>query len=113
MALREAVKESIYLSSILKWLQEETKIGGKTLPNTPAILLTDSESAQKLAENPEFHKRTKHIDIAYHFIRECISEKRVKLGFVRTIDQLADGLTKGLNRPKHNALIEALNLRKV
>ena len=110
MALREAIKEAIYLSSILNQLKKEPKLGSFLLSIPP--ILTDSESARKLGENPEFHKRSKHIDITYHFIRECISEKRVKLAFVRTIEQLADGFTKGLNKSKHDFFIEGLNLRK-
>ena len=73
-------------------------------------ILTDSQLAIKLGKNPEFHKRSKHIDITYHFIRECISEEKVKLVFVRTTEQLADGFTKGLNKTKYNAFIEGLNL---
>ena len=64
----------------------------------------------KLGENPEFYKRLKYIDITYHFIRECIKEKKVKLVFVRTSKQLANSLTKGLNNNKYNAFIEGLNL---
>ena len=108
MALREAIKEAIFLSSILGWLEKEPKLGS-LLPSIPPVL-TDSESVRKLAENPEFHKRSKHIDITYHFIRECISEKRVKLAFVRTIEQLVDDFTKGLSKAKHKAFIEGLNL---
>ena len=107
MAIREATKETIYLSSILKWL--EKKKLGTYLPTTPPIL-TDSEAALKLANNPKFHKRTKHIDITYHFIRECIKDGKVKVIPIRTIDQLADGFTKGLNKHKHTAFIESLNL---
>jgi len=65
----------------------------------------------KLAENPEFHKRTKHIDIIYHFIREAIRDEKAKLVFVRTTEQLADGLTKGLNKNKHDLFIQGLNLQ--
>ena len=108
MAIREATKETIYLSSILKWLEKEKL--GTYLPTTPPIL-TDSEAALKLANNPEFHKRTKHIDITYHFIRECIKDGKVKVIPVRTTDQLADGFTKGLNKHKHTAFIESLNLQ--
>jgi len=110
MALREAIKEAIFLSSMLGWLEKEPKLGC-LLPSTPPVL-TDSESAQKLAKNPKFHKRSKHIDITYHFIRKCISEKRVKLAFVRTTEQLADGFTKGLGKAKHEAFIEGLNLQR-
>src|SRR5437667_9221002 len=109
MALRDTIKEALYLFGILKWLKNEQL--GISLPNIIPIL-TDSKSARKLAENPEFHKRSKHIDIAYHFIRECIKEKKVKSVFIRTIDQLADGFTKGLNKHKHDSFIECLNLQR-
>ena len=55
----------------------------------------------KLAENPKFHKRSKHIDITYHFIREYIKDKKVTVAFVKSVEQLIDGLTKGLNTVKH------------
>ena len=118
IALKEACKEAIFLSGMLKWLEDRLEnklinnkpLGEVSLPSKTVPILTDSQSAIKLGENPEFHKRSKHIDITYHFIRECISEEKVKLVFVRTTEQLADGLTKGLNKTKHNAFIEGLNL---
>ena len=55
-----------------------------------------------MGENAEFHKRTKHIDIQYHFIRECIENNKIKVGYISTNEMLADGLTKGLNTSKHN-----------
>ena len=55
----------------------------------------------KLAENPKFHKRSKYIDITYHFIRECIRDKKVTVAFVKSVEQLTDGLTKGLNVIKY------------
>jgi len=90
MALKEAYKEAIFLFGMLKWLENklESKLkllgdisSSKTMP-----ILTDSQSVIKLGENHEFHKRSKHIDITYHFIRECISEEKVKLVFVRTME---------------------------
>lgn len=36
-----------------------------------------------------FHAKTKHIKI-WHFIRELIEDKEIKLEFVPTNDQLAD-----------------------
>jgi len=66
MALRDAIKEALYLSGMLKWLKNE-QLGGVSSPSTIPVL-TDSKSARKLAENPKFHKRSKYIDIAYHFI---------------------------------------------
>jgi len=51
-----------------------------------------------LSKNPIFHDRSKHIDIRYHFIRECVEEDRVRLQSIGTTEQLADILTKALGR---------------
>ncbi|RDY08990.1 hypothetical protein CR513_06716, partial [Mucuna pruriens] len=53
----------------------------------------DNKSAQILAKNPE---RSKHIDIRYHFIRECIVKKEVKLVHVKTQYQVVNIFTKPL-----------------
>jgi len=57
-----------------------------------------NESAIALSKNPVFHDRSKHIDIRYHFIRECVEEDRVRLQSIGTTEQLADILTKALGR---------------
>jgi hypothetical protein len=63
---------------------------------TTINLRIDSQSAIQLSKNPVFHDRSKHIDIRYHFIRDCIEKNRVALEFIGTKDQLADILTKAL-----------------
>lgn len=42
------------------------------------------------------HGRTKHIDVKYHFIRDMVPERQVKLEFGTTHDQLVDVMTKVL-----------------
>ena len=71
MALKEASKENIYLNNTISFLTNKLQLISDS-NNTP-IILVDNQGSLKLAENPEFHKRTKHIDIIYHFIRECIN----------------------------------------
>ena len=63
-------------------------------------LLVDNQSAITLSKNPVHHSRTKHIDTRYHFIRQCIEEKRTIVAYVKSEDQLADILTKSLGRLK-------------
>jgi len=65
MALKEAIKEYLYLISVIKQLN----IVNKEI----FYLFTDSLSALELANNPEHHAKTKHIDIQYHFIREHVT----------------------------------------
>ena len=109
MAFKEAIKESIYLNNLVTYYYELLNI--KTPTQIPK-LLTDSDSAIKLANNPEFHKRTKHIDITYHFIRNSIKENKIELIHVGTKNQEADGFTKGLDTLKHKSFLLTLNLKK-
>lgn len=84
----EAVKEIVWL----KRLYEEL------LPNQrdEASFYMDNMSAIRLVKNPEFHKRTKHIDVRYHFIREKFNDGLFKLEHVSTDEMIADILTKAL-----------------
>ncbi|UYV73967.1 hypothetical protein LAZ67_11001633 [Cordylochernes scorpioides] len=56
-----ATKEMVWLRRLLK------DIGIKM--DRPTVLNIDNQAAIKLVQNPEFHKRTKHIDVRYHYIR--------------------------------------------
>lgn len=66
----------------------------------------DNQSCIKVAEEPRDHRRMKHIDVKYNFIRESIANGDFKLKYIRTEEQLADIMTKGLNQKlfvKHRA----------
>jgi hypothetical protein len=67
--------------------------------DTGAVKLrVDSKSALALAKNPIFHERSKHIRVRYHFIRACLEEGSFKACYINTKNQLADLLTKPLER---------------
>ncbi|KAK2977907.1 hypothetical protein RJ640_002957 [Escallonia rubra] len=70
----------------------------------------DNESAIKLASNPIFHARTKHIEVRYHFVREKVLSEDVELLSVRTNDQVADIFTKALVEPKFQRFRDALGV---
>ena len=102
IALKEAIKEMLYLKEVLFKLD---------LLNVEAsILYTDSKSAIELANNSEHHVRTKHIDIQYHFIREKVQNKEIDLRFISTKEQKADILTKELNSVTFKNLESGLGL---
>jgi hypothetical protein len=65
-----------------------------------------------LANNPEFHDRSKHIDIHQHWIREQLAAKKVHLEDVHTGEQVADVFTKPLAKEKFQKFREMLGLRR-
>lgn len=61
--------------------------------------MVDYQPAIALAKNPILHDRSKHIDIKYNFLHDCVDEGQLVLEFVETGQrQLADILTKPLGR---------------
>lgn len=68
--------------------------------NYAVPILYDNESAIRLASNPIFHGRTKHVEIHHHFVGEKVLNQEVELKGVHTSNQVADIFTKALARPK-------------
>ena len=76
----------------------------------PTCLYSDSQSAIRLTLNPEFHNKTKHIDIKYHFTREQVELFSIILKYIQTNDQVADLLTKALSPDRFKRLRSMLTL---
>lgn len=70
----------------------------------------DSQSALKLANNYQSHKRSKHIDVRYHFIRDVLRNDIVEARYLSTANMPADLLTKGLPGVKHYKFIKDLGI---
>ena len=85
VGLSEAGNEAVYLSQ----LQGEMRIGKQSV-----LLLGDNESSLKLAMNPVFHQRSKHIRIKYHSLRDRVEEGLIELCKIDTGLNAADMLTK-------------------
>ena len=64
----------------------------------PTLIFEDNQGAISMAKNPVFHKRTKHVQIRYHFVREAVEQGIITLEYCRTDDMLADSFTKALAR---------------
>ena len=71
-----------------------------------ANLYSDTQSAICFAENPVFHDRKKHVKIHYHFIREKVLQWEIDLQHIKTDQQIADVLTKGLSFHKFESLCQ-------
>ena len=91
IAVTEACKEVLWMKKFLEELgqeQEELK------------LYCDSQSAIHLSKNPMFHSRSKHIDVRYHWIRDVLESKQLKIEKIHTDDNASDMMTKALPNEK-------------
>lgn len=99
-AAMQATKEAMWLRNILHELGFNQ--------NQATTIYCDNQAAIALSHNPEYHARSKHVDIHYHFLRFHVEAQTVELKFIRSEDMAADGLTKALTRYKHNRFCDFL-----
>ncbi|PKU64369.1 Retrovirus-related Pol polyprotein from transposon TNT 1-94 [Dendrobium catenatum] len=91
------------------WLQRLLGEFGIT-SSSPTTLFCDNISSIALANNPVFHARTKHIEIDFHFVRECINNRLLQVAHIHTTDQLADLFTKALSLQRFQFLRHKLTI---
>ena len=62
----------------------------------PMLLYCNNQLAIAVAKDDQFHARTKHMDIRYHFIREAITQNIIEVRYCPTQHMIADIFTKAL-----------------
>jgi hypothetical protein len=100
-----AASQGVWLSRLI-----EEILGSEAVKFTIKV---DNQSAISLCKNPVFHERSKHIDVRYHFVRECVEEGKLEVEHVRTEEQHADILTKPLARFRFQTLKEKIGMLEV
>ena len=103
IALTQATTESIWIQRSLHELGCDVKDSN--------VIHEDNQGAIALAHNPEFHARTKHIDVQYHFVRDCVRDSIISLRYCPTTEMVADQLTKPLSATRHRFLIGKMGIR--
>jgi hypothetical protein len=76
----------------------------------PIPLYCDNTSSISISKNPVMHSKTKHIPIKYHFLREQVAEKNIRVEYVGTKEQVADIFTKPLPREAFEYLCQRLGV---
>jgi len=101
ISLTDAANEAMWLRNFDREIKNQS--------NTVEIF-EDNQSAIHLSSDNIFSHRTKHIEVRYHFIREKVLNKDIKLTYCPTDLMIADIFTKPLDRVKHLQLPTALGL---
>ncbi|GJU17928.1 retrotransposon protein, putative, unclassified [Tanacetum coccineum] len=90
------------------WIQNQMMDYGFNFMNTKIYI--DNESTISVIKNPVAHSRTKHIEIHFHFIRDCYEKRLIEVIKIHTDSNVADLLTKGFNVTRFNFLVVSIGL---
>jgi hypothetical protein len=90
VAACQTAKEIAWTKNLIKNLLDTKEVS--------TTLYLDNQSAIQLIKNPVFHKRSKHVDVRYHYIREQYERNEFLLEYTPSKEQHADILTKALAR---------------
>jgi hypothetical protein len=103
MALSDAAREALARKQFFCELQMPS--GAK-----PITILSDSQSALDISENPARYRQAKHIDIRYHAIRHYIHDLKIEVDYIPSAYQPADLFTKALGATKHQRFCRTIGL---
>ena len=97
IALYTGISEACYFINVIQ--------RGMGIQITPIPTHVDNQGTIFIAQQEVCNKRTKHIDVRYHFCREQVKEfQNFELFYVPTCSNLSDIMTKALNAPSHEKL---------
>eukprot|EP00043_Microstomoeca_roanoka_P019083 m.209879 g.209879 ORF g.209879 m.209879 type:complete len:1254 (-) comp16937_c0_seq51:130-3891(-) len=97
VAVATVAKETIWVRNLL------SDLGYKQ--ETPTTIFTDSKPAMEIASKEQTTKRTKHINVRYHFVRQQIQQGTIEVKYLRTTEQPADAFTKPLGKTRWRQLL--------
>jgi hypothetical protein len=102
VAATHSMKEALWLHSLLSEVFEPIK--------PPTTLFSDNQAAIALTHDHQYHSRTKHIDMRYHFICWVIEQGSLHLIYCPTNNMVTDMLTKALPSAKVKHFATGLGL---
>ncbi|GJT92088.1 hypothetical protein Tco_1080933 [Tanacetum coccineum] len=85
------------------WIQNQMMDYGFNFMNTRIYI--DNESTKSVIKNPDTHSRTKHIEIRFHFFKDCYEKRLIEVIKIHTDSNVADLLTKGFDVTRFNFLV--------
>jgi hypothetical protein len=90
--LCSTICEAIWIRCILEYMGERKGV--------PTSIKFDNKKPIKLARNPIYHARSKHIETQHHFVRENIQTREIELMYYITNNNVPNIFTKPLGKDK-------------
>ncbi|GKD23512.1 putative reverse transcriptase, RNA-dependent DNA polymerase, partial [Tanacetum coccineum] len=90
------------------WIQNQIMDYGFNVMNT--IIHIDNECTISVIKNPVAHSRTKHIEIRFHFTKDCYEKRLIEVIKIYTDSNVADLLTKGFDVIRFNFLVVSIGM---
>ena len=103
VGMNQAAKEIIWLRNLFREMHLDLFL--------PTKLKCDNTSSMKLAFNPVFHKRTKHIMVKFQYLVEQLKANEITLEYVKSALNLADFFTKSLSIKVFRNLRDLIGLK--
>jgi len=100
IALSTCAQEALWLPFLLK------EVG---YPQRTTSIYNENLSSDQIAKGST-SSRSKHIEVRHHFTRDHIAKKDLEIKYMSTNDLPADTFTKAVNKAKHDACLELINL---
>jgi hypothetical protein len=110
VALSSTEAEYIALSSVaveIAYLRQLLEFIGRP-EHAPTVIAEDNRGAIEWVKNEVDHKRSKHIDVKYHYVRQLNEEGKITIVKVDTHDNRADPFTKALTHAAFDRHVSAL-----
>lgn len=102
VAISDVCKDILFVKNLLMEILDK---------RFDVTIYNDNQSAQKLLLVKEYcHKKTKHIDLRYHFVKDLLQSGVVDVKYLQTDQMLADIFTKPLCSQKHRNFVKGLNI---
>ena len=107
ISLSSTSKEAIWLRRLVHDMLCD--VNPEELAST--VIHSDNQGAIALAQNESINNRNKHIDIAYHYVRDVVRNKLIELKYLATTEMPADALTKPLARTSFTRFVMLVGLK--
>lgn len=113
VALNETTKQCVWMEKILSTMDfPSTSTFSRYNLTLPFVIHGDNEGSEALSKNSSHHQRTKHIKVKFHYIREVVADKVVRIQHVKSKENVADILTKRLPETEFAGLRLLMGIQK-